>query len=235
MSKNSSNTTTNRKYGRPMKCEAPRIPVEEVDRLLVFGEVISCENGETSTVRYPSYRELAKRYDVSHSVIANFSTEHNCMRRRDEARARIAAKADQKMVELRATAVALCKDDELRIIDGYLSGFEKALAEGRVRFDNPSDFNTMVRLKEFVQGGADSRQEIHAALSLEDIQARHKKMMKEVEETSAKERGEIGSIGAKVLPEAVEQFDSPKTPFEDAPQKVSGHFLNTSENDEEEA
>ncbi|MCA9241995.1 MAG: hypothetical protein KDA37_17410, partial [Planctomycetales bacterium] len=44
--------------------------------------------------------------------------------------------------------------------------------------DNPGDFNTMVRLKEFILGGADSRQEIHAALSLEDIQARHQRMLR---------------------------------------------------------
>src|SRR5690606_35191259 len=91
--------------------------------------------------------------------------------------------ADQELLEQRATAVAQSKDDELRIIDTYLAGFEKALAEGRVRFDNPGDFNTMVRLKEFVMGGADSRQEIHASLSLEDIQARHQRMIRVVGET----------------------------------------------------
>jgi len=35
----------------------------------------------------------------------------------------------------------------------YLVGFEQALGEGRVRFDNPTDFNTMLRLKEFILGG----------------------------------------------------------------------------------
>jgi hypothetical protein len=49
----------------------------------------------------------------------------------------------------------------------------------------------MVRLKEFIQGGADSRQEIHAALSLEDIQARHRRMLKTVEASSTAERGEL--------------------------------------------
>src|SRR5690606_8011843 len=69
--------------------------------------------------------------------IAKYSKDHNCIRRLKQAKARIQAQADQKLVELRATAVALSKDDELRIIDTYLAGFEKALAEGRVRFDNP--------------------------------------------------------------------------------------------------
>ncbi len=180
-----------RKNGRPAKGDPPRVPYEELDRILVFGEVVTCEDGESSTVQYPSYRDLARRYGVCNSVIARYAKKHNCMRRREQARARIAVETDKKMVELRATAIALSRDDELRIIDTYLAGFEGALAEGRVRLDNPTDFNTMVRLKEFIQGGADSRQEIHAALSLEDIQARHRRMLKTVEAASTAERGEL--------------------------------------------
>lgn len=180
-----------RKSGRPRKGDPPRVPYEDLDRILVFGEVVECEDGENTTVHFPSYRDLARRYGVSHSLIAQFSKKHNCMRRREEATARIAAKADQKLVELRANAIALSKDDALRIIDNYLGNFEKALAEGRVRFDSPGDFNTMLRLKEFIQGGADSRQEIHASLSLEDIQARHQRMMSLVEATPAAVRGEV--------------------------------------------
>nr|WP_254614599.1 hypothetical protein [Myxococcus sp. CA056] len=73
------------------------------------------------------------------------------------------------------------------MIDGYLLGF----AEGRVRVDNPTDFNTMVRLKEFVQGGADSRQELHASFSLEGLQARHAHALRAACETTPAERGEV--------------------------------------------
>lgn len=173
------------------------MPYEELDRILVFGEIVQCEDGESTTVYYPSYRDLALRFSVSHSLIAQYAKKHDCMRRREEAKARIAAKADQKLVELRANAVALSKDDALRIIDNYLGGFEKALSEGRVRFDNPGDFNTMLRLKEFIQGGADSRQEIHASLSLEDIQARHRRTMAMLDTAPAAVRGEVPSGRAK--------------------------------------
>ena len=180
-----------RKNGRPAKGEPPRVPYEELDRILVFGEVVTCEDGESTTVNYPSYRDLAKRYGVCNSVIARYSKKHNCLRRREQAKARIAVETDKKLVDLRSTAIAMSKDDELCIIDTYLAGFEMALADGRVRFDNPTDFNTMVRLKEFIQGGADSRQEIHAALSLEDIQTRHRRMLKTVEASSTAECGEL--------------------------------------------
>ena len=212
-----------RKNGRPKKGDIPRVPYDELERILVFGEVVTCEDGESTTVHFPSYRDLARRYNVSNSLIAQFSKSHNCLRRRKDAQTRIAAKADQKLVEIRSTALAMSKDDELRIIDSYLTGFEKAMAEDRVRFDNPSDFNTMVRLKEFIQGGADSRQEIHAALSLEDIQARHKRMMKEVEATSAKERGdsEYSPPAALPAPKRIDGPNAPATPFDPAAKEVT--------------
>jgi hypothetical protein len=220
---------TSRAKGRPPKGAAPALPAEEVDRLLVFGEVVTCDDGSSQTVTYPSYRDLAERFGVSTTLIAKYSKDHNCIRRREQAKARIQAQADQKLVELRATAVALSKDDELRIIDTYLAGFEKALAEGRVRFDNPGDFNTMVRLKEFVMGGADSRQEIHASLSLEDIQARHQRMIRVVGETSSAVRGELpGPTSGMVIDaepdDQEDDADPPHAPTEGAAGDLNVHL-----------
>ena len=217
---------TSRAKGRPPKGAAPALPAEEVDRLLVFGEVVACDDGQSQTVRFPSYRDLAERFEVSTTLIAKYSKEHNCIRRRDQAKARIQAQADQKLVELRATAVALSKDDELRIIDGYLAGFEKALSEGRVRFDNPSDFNTMVRLKEFVMGGADSRQEIHASLSLEDIQARHQRMIRVVGESPSAVRGELTgpTSGMVIDAEPEDAFDPPRAATDEAAEDLHVHL-----------
>ena len=180
-----------RRAGRPKKGEPPRVPYEELDRILVFGEVVPCEDGESTTVQYPSYRDLARRYGVSNSVIARYAKEHDCQRRREVAKGRVAAKADQKLVELRAHALAVSKDEQVRIIDGYLSAFEKALADGRVRCDNPSDFNLLCRLREFILGGADSRQEVHASLSLEVIQERHRQLLRTRQESTPATRGEL--------------------------------------------
>ncbi|MCP3167378.1 AT hook motif domain protein [Myxococcus qinghaiensis] len=179
-----------RKTGRPRKSEEPALPRLELDRALVFGDVKTLPDGSTMT-SYASYRELAERFGVATSLVANYAKEHNCLRRREEAKTRIATKADAKLIELRATAIAVSKDDALKMIDGYLLGFEEALSEGRVRVDNPTDFNTMVRLKEFVQGGADSRQELHATFSLEGLQARHAQALRAARETTPAERGEV--------------------------------------------
>ncbi|MCP3170166.1 AT hook motif domain protein [Myxococcus qinghaiensis] len=197
--------TAQRKLGRPLKSEEPALPRQELDKALVFGDVKALPDGSTMT-SYASYRELAERFGVATSLIANYSREHNCLRRREEAKTRIATKADQKLIELRATAIAVSKDDALKMIDGYLLGFEEALAEGRVRVDNPTDFNTMVRLKEFVMGGADSRQELHASFSLEGLQARHAHALRAARETTSAERGEVDAEVAST----VDDTDSPQ-------------------------
>lgn len=224
MSKNDSENSGN-PIGRPRKGEGPRLPYEEIDRILVFGEVVPCDDGKNMTVVYPSYRDLGRRYGVSHSLIAEYAKKHNCMRRREVAQARIEEKTDQKLVEMRATALAMSKDDELRIIDSYLAGFEKALSEGRVRFDNPGDFNTMVRLKEFVQGGADSRQEVHAILSLEELQVRHRRMMKTIEASRTGDLDEVNAVGSLLPGGRQETGENPPPPsFEADSEEVSGQF-----------
>jgi hypothetical protein len=181
---------TRRYKGRLKGVDMPRIPYEELDRLLVFGEVQELPDGGT-TVVYPGVVELSRRYGCTNSHISKYAKKHNCWRRREEAQARIAVKVDQKLIERRADALAVSKDDAIRMIDNYLVNFERALAEGRVRFDNPVDFNTMLRLKEFVMGGADSRQEIHATMSLEAIQERHARMMKLMSEAGPAEKGVV--------------------------------------------
>jgi len=227
---NSDSDNSGNPIGRPRKGEGPRLPYEEIDRILVFGEVVACDDGKNTTVVYPSYRDLGRRYGVSHSLIADYAKKHNCMRRREVTQARIEEKTDQKLVELRATARAMSKDDELRIIDSYLAGFEKALSEGRVRFDNPGDFNTMVRLKEFVQGGADSRQEVHAILSLEELQARHRRMMKTLEASRTDELDEVNAVGSLLPGGHQETGENPPPPsFEADPEEVSGQFVEGTE------
>ena len=89
----------------------------------------------------------------------------------------------------------LSNEDVLRLIDTYLLQFEKALQEGRVRFDNPADFATMVRLREFLYGRADSRKDVHNPFSLEALQERHAQMLREAREATPEMAGYIDIDG----------------------------------------
>lgn len=165
-----------RTRGRPRKVDAPLVPWQEVDGLLVMGEKVTDEATGNGVVRFPSFAEVAERYGVSKSLVGKYAARHNCLKRREENRVREQIQFETEVVKKRAKARALSTDDAVRIIDDYLKRFEEALEEGRVRFDSAGDFNTMLRLKEFVQGRADSRQEIQGMLTLEEIQARHRRM-----------------------------------------------------------
>jgi hypothetical protein len=223
--KKGDSVVTGRPGGRPRKTGKPLVPYEEVDRLLVFGESVPTEDGRNTTIFFPSYRDLALRFGVSNSVIAAYSKRHNCLKRREVAQARVEAKVDDKLVELRAEAIALSREDELRIIDTYLGGFEKSLADGTVRYDDPAHFDRFCRLKEFLLGGADSRQEVHASLSLEDLQARHRRMLKQIEEMPAAERRSAEpALPAPMVPGLPEGSNPPAIPSATAPEKPTGRL-----------
>jgi len=218
-----------RRPGRPRKAEAPLISYEELDRLLVFGEVKVLENGATTTV-YPPYRQLAERYGVAPSVIASYAKSHNCMKRREQTATRVAVRTEEKLIELRAEAIAVGEDRLVQMIDEFLLSFEKALKEGRVRSDNPTDVNTLARLKAFILGGADSRSEVRTILSLESIQERYARMLRDQREATPEMAGviDVTSVAANETERAnpnafpstsgrsVSPDDPPPPPSEDA-------------------
>jgi hypothetical protein len=92
-----------RRAGRPRKGEGPQINHAELDQLLVFGEPAAPPGG---AIRYPSYRELAARYGVANSVIADYARKNRCQRRRKYVAAKIRARADERQIDLRANALA---------------------------------------------------------------------------------------------------------------------------------
>jgi hypothetical protein len=192
--------TERRRPGRPRRQDAPVINFEELDRLLVFGEVEVLGDGTTRTV-YPLYRTLAEKYGVVPSVIADYAKSHNTMKRRKLAAMRIETRTDEKIVELRSDALAFGEARLVAMIDDFFVRFEGALKEGRVRTDSPADVNTLARLKHFVLGGADSRHEVRNLLSLEALQERYARSMRE---TDGATRAMGGVIDVRVSPEVRE-------------------------------
>jgi len=188
-----STTSDARKRGRPRRVDAPIVPWNEVDRLLVFGERVKDEATRREGVSFPSYTELGVRYGVSKSRIGQYATRAKCLRRREEAKLREQARYEQKVTERRAEARALGTEDVVGIIDGYIEGFRKAIDEGGVRCDSPADLDRLVRLKELMLGNADSRQEIQGGLTLDAIQQRHHRLRTQIDGLTP----ELAGVGAE--------------------------------------
>ena len=165
-----------RPRGRPRRADAPVIPWDEVDRLLVHGEKVESPQGGQPAVNFPSLEELGRRYGVSKNRIWQYASKHKCLERRKESEVREQTRYDRIVNARRAEARALGTEDVVQIIDGYIQGFRTAVDEGKVRFDSPADLDRLVRLKELMLGNADSRQEIQGGLTLDAIQERHRKL-----------------------------------------------------------
>jgi hypothetical protein len=122
---NHSGDTTARKRGRPRGGRGPIVPWQEADRLLVFGEVAIDEMTGRHEVRYPSYRELARRYGVSVSLIATYASKHQCIKRRHENCARARMQFEELLRKKRAEARTISIVDAIALVDDYMRVLEE--------------------------------------------------------------------------------------------------------------
>jgi hypothetical protein len=112
-----------RKPGRPYRAESPIIPWKQVDKLLVFGEEKVCEKTGNTIIAYPSYRDIAQKYGVAHSLISKYSNRHNCLARRHDAEIRVRSQAAAKILERRVEALAVSTEDVLLTKKGSSPGY----------------------------------------------------------------------------------------------------------------
>lgn len=82
--------------------------------------------------------------------------------------------------------------------------------------DNPTDVNTLARLKAFILGGADTRAEVRNILSLESLQERYARMMREQRDVTPAMGGVVEGQtvrvdGAESLARAEDSEDSEGT------------------------
>jgi len=186
----------------PTRTRAQDEPVDTqaMDLWLVHGEAVPIDGTAGFTIVYPPRAEIARRLGIKASDVAAHARKHDCERRRKEVQARVHAKVDQKLVEVRAATIAETRERALQIIDDYIAAFHEALQDGRVRTDSVQDFNLMIRLRSFVEGGADQRAEVLASFSLDELRTSHRDYMRD-------ERGDtpsrMGFIEAEIVEDVV--------------------------------
>jgi hypothetical protein len=91
--------TPRRRPGRPKRADAPIIPWDVVDRLLVFGEVAQDPRTGQEAVKFPSLAELAERYGVSCNRMWQYASKARCFVRREEARLKTQETYERKVIE----------------------------------------------------------------------------------------------------------------------------------------
>jgi hypothetical protein len=186
-----------RRPGRPRRADAPVIPWEAVDRVLVFGEAIQDPETGVEAVRFPSLAVLAQRYGVSRTLLWKYASKARCFERRKEARAKTLARTDAKVIEKLSTSRAAATSDVAAIVDTFISGFRKALDEGKVRVDSAADLDRLVRLRELINGNADSRNEMTGNLTLEALQSRHRQLRGQVDAMTPELAGTTSQVASE--------------------------------------
>ena len=159
-----------------------------IDRLLVEGELVDDGRGHRVRV-YPMSQEIADRVGVTPSWISKFAKRNRCFQRRKEFQARVESKAQDERERQEAKRLAFDTDRALRLCDRILEKYEEAVENDGIGRITAADVNTVLRLRSYLQGGADSRQEIQGSLSLEAAQEAHRAMLSTLRNASAAESG----------------------------------------------
>jgi len=174
--------------GRPVRFIDSTIQHEEIDRLLVEGETVTGNDGKPMRV-YPMSREIAERLGVSPSWISKYARAHRCFERRAELQSQVQAKAHAELVREEGKRLAFDTERMLKICDKLMEKYEEAIDERGVGNFTAADLNTVARLRRFLQGDADSRQEVKNGVTLEAMQAAHLQLLKMINGATPEEAG----------------------------------------------
>lgn len=172
------------------------------------------------------------RWNVS-KVSPAYSSRHNCLRRREAASEKIRKVTDEKVIARRGTALAEAKERILAIIDRFLEEFGKALEEGRVRVDSVADLNIMVRLREFLQGGPDSRQEVRGMPSLDELSRRYAEAQRREREEGPNAGGVVRRDREPASGERALLAQPPATSFANGSAELHGQIEDDADEDDE--
>ena len=159
-----------RPEGRPARWH-PKIPWPEIDHLLVFGEPYEGQDGATH-VRFPAFAEVARRFGCNEKTVSDYAKRHDCLTRRADVSKRIEEEVVEGVVTEHAAARIAGRSSVVDACDLYIERFLEAVRKGKVPM-TAADFDRMVRLRSFAEGGPDARGETNVTIGLEDLQARH--------------------------------------------------------------
>ena len=179
---------TTKQLGRPKKSMADADHNAEIDRLLVEGELVEDDDGKKTRV-YPMAIEIAARLGVSPSWVSKFAKKNRCAQRRAVLQAKVSAKAQEKLIERESSRLAFDTERSLSLCDKVLGSYEELIAQHGVTTFSAGDLNTVVRLRRFLQGDADSRQEVTSSITLETLQGAHRQMLTQMRDMTPEECG----------------------------------------------
>lgn len=156
--------------GRPRGGFDAAIDWPRAEKLYIEGIAVPPAEGETvGTVRWPSAGEIARIVGCSTQSIFNYASKHNWKERKENFQKRVQQGIDVARADSRVRALRRPSE----ILDDYLSLFDQALQDRKVRYDSMADFDKAVRLRLAVEERETATKNPNSELSLEQLQAKH--------------------------------------------------------------
>ena len=194
--------------GRPVRLVDAVNRNDEIEKLLVEGELIN--DGEGKQVRvYPTSSEVAERLHVSKSWVSKYAKANRCFERRNLLQAKVRAKAQEQLVKEDGKRLAYDTERALQLCDKVLSRYDELVGERGINNFAAADLDKMVRLRRYLQGDADSRQEVTSTLTLDTLQGAHREFLRHLNSATEAECGiEAGEGDEKALAAPIEEANA---------------------------
>ncbi len=178
-----------RQVGRPRGRFDPSIPWVDIENAYVWGDTIEQGPGGVFQKKYPSFRDLGRRFKVAPSLVHYYAKRGKWHDRRLAVASLSKEEFDKEAAKSRAREAV----SALGVLDVWLQKFSENVEQGKVRADSIADLNTVIRLKKFLEGDADSRTEQRVVVSLEQLQDRHRDQRSRVLAAAGPVAGELAA------------------------------------------
>lgn len=135
---------------------------------------------------YPSIERVAQKHMIPPRLLEEIAVRN----RWSPQRIRFQEKVTAELRSMQAKVVAVTTERTIEIIDKALTEFGVLVDDNQVKIDSVQEFERLIRLREFLQGKAESRVEHqHTVVPLAEIQARFRGIQAERDQASLEMSG----------------------------------------------
>lgn len=160
--------------------------LELAEEEYICGEVFDKRRDGSFLRLYPDIGRVANKFGIPQPLLEEIAVRNDWAGHRQKFQEKVSA----ELRSMQAKVQALTIERTIEMIDLALDKFGKKVEDGEIEIDTPADFERFVRLKQFLQGKADSRVEHnHGILPLAEIQARYRGIQAQAEEETLEMSG----------------------------------------------
>jgi hypothetical protein len=197
-----------------VKPASERVDWEAVENDYVWGETLSQREDGSYVRKYPTFKQLGKKFGCAPSVVHYYAKRGNWADRRLRAIKQTKEEFDAELAKSRARSTA----DVVETMDRWIKGFDDKLRQGKVDTTSVVDLDKIVRLRAFVLGQGDSRTEVKVTVTLDMLQQRHQASRARLLDAVGPVAGELPNEEAAVLAGRVLDSGEPTHEGEEEPQ-----------------